>query len=379
MNAPSREKGARCPVPSAREGAPSAELSSQAGAPRPKQRARENVAEYTGHRAPGTGLQSPVWLRRFAKLVAFSTLLLIFAGAMVTSTGSGLAVPDWPLNYGMLLPPMVGGILYETGHRYIASFVGFLVIIQAIWLQMREPKRFVRMLGWTSLGAVITQGILGGMTVLFLQPHALSVAHGAVAEIFLCINVSIAFFTSRSFPSMRDHRVSGAPIASTTALVLIVYLQIIAGAVMRHLGAGLAIPDFPLSFGRLVPAFTSSAIAANFAHRVGGVLVAIAMLVAVSQALKWGGALRNFALALIAVVALQIFLGAEVVWSGDPRLYHSLAGDIAMKHAAITSLHVVTGALTLALSLLLALTARAVARDVVAAEAGAFVASEAAA
>src|SRR6266705_1687972 len=132
---------------------------------------QESEAPRPGNWELGTGN----WLRRFTKFVAFSTLLLIFAGAMVTSTGSGLAVPDWPLNYGMLLPPMVGGILYETCHRYIASFVGFLVVIQAIWLQMREPKRFVRMLGWTSLGAVITQGILGGMTVLFLQPHALSV------------------------------------------------------------------------------------------------------------------------------------------------------------------------------------------------------------
>src|SRR5947199_10390954 len=98
---------------------------------------------------------TPVWLRHYAKLVAASTLLLIFAGAMVTSTGSGLAVPDWPLNYGMVLPPMVGGILYETGHRYVASLVGFMVVIQAIWLQLREPKSFVRKLGWTSLGAVI--------------------------------------------------------------------------------------------------------------------------------------------------------------------------------------------------------------------------------
>src|SRR5260221_5921625 len=145
MNAPNREKGSRSPEPGAREGAPSAEPSSQASVPRPNEGARENVAAYTGHRAPGSGLP----LRGFTKFVAFSTLLLIFAGAMVTSTGSGLAVPDWPLNYGMLLPPMVGGILYETGHRYIASFVGFLVVIQAIWLQMREPKRFVRMLGWT--------------------------------------------------------------------------------------------------------------------------------------------------------------------------------------------------------------------------------------
>ncbi|HEX2120061.1 MAG TPA: COX15/CtaA family protein, partial [Thermoanaerobaculia bacterium] len=112
--------------------------------------------------------ETPKWLRRFTKLVAASTLFLIFAGAMVTSTGSGLAVPDWPLSYGMLMPPMVGGIFYEHGHRMIASAVGFLTIIQAVWLQRREPKRFVRLLGWLSLAAVIVQGILGGLTVIFL-------------------------------------------------------------------------------------------------------------------------------------------------------------------------------------------------------------------
>ena len=128
---------------------------------------------------------TPVWLRRFTKLVAVLTLFLIFAGAMVTSTGSGLAVPDWPLNYGMVIPPMIGGILYEAGHRLIAGAVGFLILLQAILLQLFEPKPFIRKLGWTSLGCVLVQGLLGGLTVLFLQPHALSVAHGAVAEILL--------------------------------------------------------------------------------------------------------------------------------------------------------------------------------------------------
>jgi cytochrome c oxidase assembly protein subunit 15 len=301
--------------------------------------------------------------------------MLIFAGAMVTSTGSGLSVPDWPLNYGMIIPPMVGGILYEAGHRLLASFVGFLVVIQAIWLQVREPKRFVRMLGWTSLGAVLVQGILGGMTVLFLQPHALSVAHGGVAEIFLVINVSIAFFTSGSFLALRARKLDHAPVAATTALVTIVYLQIIAGAVMRHLGAGLAIPGFPLSFGHLVPAFTSTAVAANFTHRLGAVLVTLALIVAISQALRFQE-LRKLAIGLIAVVALQIFLGAEVVWSGDPKLYHYLGGVASVKHAAIISFHVVTGALTLALSMLLVLATRTVARRTAPAEAGAFVARE---
>src|SRR5688500_11679381 len=138
----------------------------------------------------------PVWLRRFTKLVATCTLFLIFAGAMVTSTGSGLAVPDWPLSYGMLMPPMVAGIFYEHGHRMIATTVGFLTIIQAIWLQRREPKRFVRILGWAALGAVITQGLRGGLTVIFLLPTVVSVSYAALAEVFFCISISSAFFTS---------------------------------------------------------------------------------------------------------------------------------------------------------------------------------------
>src|SRR5438067_422368 len=121
----------------------------------------------------------------------------------------------------------------------------------------------------------------------------------------------VAFSTSRSFLSLRERKIDHAPVAATIALVAIVYLQIIAGALMRHLGAGLAIPDFPLSFGHLVPAFTSSAIAANFAHRVGALLVTIAIIVAISQAFRLKE-LRKLAIGLIAVVALQIFLGAEV-------------------------------------------------------------------
>jgi cytochrome c oxidase assembly protein subunit 15 len=92
------------------------------------------------------------WLQRFTKFVAASTLFLIFAGAMVTSTGSGLAVPDWPLSYGKFFPPMVGGIFYEHGHRMIAATVGFLTVIQAIWLQRRALK--ILRIGWC-FGAVI--------------------------------------------------------------------------------------------------------------------------------------------------------------------------------------------------------------------------------
>ena len=171
---------------------------------------------------------TPRWLRRFTTFVAGSTLFLIFAGAMVTSTGSGLAVPDWPLSYGMVFPPMVGGIFFEHGHRMIAATVGFLTVIQAIWLQARARKRYLRLLGWTAVGAVIAQGVLGGLTVLFLLPPAISIAHAGLAEIFLCLNVSIAFLASEWFERIRAMDKGDAPIAGTTALVLLVYVRTLA-------------------------------------------------------------------------------------------------------------------------------------------------------
>jgi cytochrome c oxidase assembly protein subunit 15 len=268
---------------------------------------------------------------------------------MVTSTGSGLAVPDWPLSYGMLMPPMVGGIFYEHGHRMIATAVGILTIIQAIWLQRREPKRYVRVLGWVALGAVIAQGLLGGLTVIFLLPPAISVAHAGLAEIFFCINVAIAFFTSRFFESIRSLEKGDAPAASSTALLALVYGQILIGATMRHLGAGLAIPDFPLSFGRIIPAFTTAGIAVNFAHRLGGFVVATAVLFMVIRLFRFerNHPLRFLGSLLLLLVSAQILLGGYTVWSG--------------KHPIITSLHVMTGALTLALTLVLCLTARTLA------------------
>ena len=309
---------------------------------------------------------TPVWLRRFTKLVAASTLFLIFAGAMVTSTGSGLAVPDWPLSYGMLMPPMVAGIFYEHGHRMIASAVGLLTVIQAIWLQRREPKRFVRKLGWIALAAVIVQGLFGGLTVIFLLPKAVSVTHAALAEIFFCINVSIAFFTSRwyetarrSQPTADSSRIS----ALATFLAIAAFIQILLGAVMRHLGAGLAIPDFPLSFGRLIPALPTAEIAANYAHRVGAVVVTALIVALAVRIFRNGPAeLRPLATALCAIVVVQIYLGARVVWDASEQvhLYHSLAGEEAIRHATVTSFHVMTGAATFALTVLMALAARTV-------------------
>src|SRR6202041_3702015 len=123
------------------------------------------------------------------------------AGALVTSHDAGLAVPDWPLSYGTLFPPMVGGLFYEHGHRMIATVVGILTIVLAILLAKSEPRRWVRNLGWTALGLVIAQGIVGGLTVKYLLPPPISTAHATLAQLFFITTVSITLFTSRWWQS----------------------------------------------------------------------------------------------------------------------------------------------------------------------------------
>ena len=151
----------------------------------------------------------------------------------------------------------VGGILYEHGHRLIASTVGFLTIVLAAWLWTAEPRRWMRWLGVGALGAVIAQGVLGGLTVLFFLPAAISTAHAGLAEIFFCLTIAIALFTSpggsTATAAQRRRRSRMLPRASRPRPLSLIYVQILIGATMRHTGAGLAIPDFPLMFGHLVP------------------------------------------------------------------------------------------------------------------------------
>jgi cytochrome c oxidase assembly protein subunit 15 len=295
-------------------------------------------------------------LHLFAVLVAASTALLIFAGGLVTSTGSGLSVPDWPTTYGWFmltfpLDKMVGGIFYEHSHRLIASMVGLLIVVLAIWLWRVEPLRWVRRLGYIALAAVVTQGILGGITVLWFLPDPISIAHAGLAQLVFCLAVSIALFTSpdwrRAYTGIRAPLTGDRPLQVVAMLTTaIVYVQILVGATMRHTDAGLAIPDFPLAFGQLVPPFWNSQIAIHYAHRVGALVVSGFVLATAGHVLTHHVGrpeLRRPSLLLLALVAIQVALGAVTVLSG--------------KHYVINSLHVVTGALVLGTSLVLTLRA----------------------
>src|SRR5437899_3213407 len=147
--------------------------------------------------------KSMSWLNRFAWLTALGTLLLICSGGMVTSKGVGLAVPDWPTTFGynMFLFPAskwIGGIFFEHTHRLIASTVGLLTIILAASLWLIDLRRGVRMLGIAAVGAVILQGVLGGLRVTMLKDE-IGIFHACLAQAFFGLVVIIALVTSRSW------------------------------------------------------------------------------------------------------------------------------------------------------------------------------------
>jgi len=308
--------------------------------------------------------KSNIWLHRFAVFTACSTFVLVIAGGLVTSTGSSLAVPDWPLSYGQLMPPMVGGIFYEHGHRMVATFVGFLTTILAVWLWRVEDRKWVRSLGMIALLAVITQGVLGGITVLYLLPTPISVSHATLAQSFFSLMVVLALVTSNGW---RDHRPSESIFSArtrkwTVAATCAVLVQLVLGALMRHTHSGLAIPDFPLTYGQFLPPLDLAGLERvntyrlqldldrvslmqiwiHLAHRIGAVIVSTIIVGAARHILenyKTEQKLREPALIVVVLLVVQIFLGAITVWSG--------------KGMEIATAHVACGALLLAANVLL--------------------------
>jgi cytochrome c oxidase assembly protein subunit 15 len=324
-------------------------------------------------------------LHWFAVATAICTFFLVIAGGLVTSTGSALAVPDWPLSYGKLMPPMVGGIFYEHSHRMVAALVGLLTVVLTVWIWRKEKRRWVRILSLIALIAVIMQGLLGGLTVLLLLPTGVSVGHATLAQTFFCIVTSLAFFTSRWWlsdyqlpagasgksPRTKSGLKAGGPstFALCTAMTLAVYGQLILGALMRHTGSGLAVPDFPLAYGQIFPALspesvsaynerliqtdvrlaaegavTSSQILIHMLHRLWALVVAGTVVWASVRLRKDSFLLRrlsSFGIALILLLLVQISLGAWTV--------------LSVKAVPITTAHVAVGALLLATCVLVTL------------------------
>lgn len=279
---------------------------------------------------------------RFAVFAASVTFLLIIAGALVTSNDAGLSVPDWPTSFGSLykIPHLVGGVKFEHTHRMIAQFVGFLSIVLAVWTWRTDPRRWMKYLGVTALGLVIAQGILGGLTVLFYLPPAISSAHAALAQTFFCVVVLIAVFTCRTWmeeirpiESLRIHSDDGRPSLLTLALlsIFVLYVQLILGAMFRHHG---------LSW---------------WPHVLNAAIVAIVLAWTSIRALSRYSAIdsvRRPAITMLALMIAQLCLGfvaflTRVAWGHD-----AVQPELPMVVSTVA--HVAVGALLLATTAVLA-------------------------
>jgi cytochrome c oxidase assembly protein subunit 15 len=248
----------------------------------------------------------------------------------------------------------VGGIFYEHGHRLIASFVGFLTIILTVWMWLKEERRWVRWLSTAALAAVILQGVLGGLTVIFLLPTWISTLHACLAQTFFCSVIALAVFTSPGWKKglpLIESPADSVPLTTLCALTTgAVYMQLILGALMRHSDAGLAIPDFPLAMGQIIPPFVSNKVVIHFAHRVGAVIVTSMIIwtfLRISRCYGDRSLLFRPALTMLVLLTVQLTLGAVTVWTA--------------KAVLPTTAHVLIGALVLGTSFLLTLRAYAMA------------------
>lgn len=217
------------------------------------------------------GSQQKPWLHRFALFTALATMILIGIGGLVTTKGVGMAVPDWPntFGYNMFVVPFdrwIGqfGVFEEHAHRLVASFVGFLTMTLAIWLAVKESRKWVRRLGLAAFVLVVAQGILGGLRVTEINPN-LGLIHGAVAQVFLILICGIALVTSGWWQRVTVSKKLGAGFTgikgAIIAVICLVFVQLLLGATMRHQHAGLAIWDFPLAHGQVWPAMDAAAVA----------------------------------------------------------------------------------------------------------------------
>ena len=288
------------------------------------------------------------WLAGYCFLTLAVTLILLYAGGFTTTIGAGMVFPDWPLSNGSLNPPgwtTDQAMMAEHGHRLLGATVGSLCIILCLWMYRAEERSWLRRLSYAALALVILQGLLGGARVLLVNVD-LAKVHGVLAQIFLCTLTAIAVGSSAwwrriKLPEGVDARQRWHLLRNMgIGLCLLTMVQLVIGAVMRHRGAGLAIPYFPHSSpdGSFLPIAWNWATQLNFAHRAMAFLVfviAVAWIIQLQRTEVIIPVVKKLAFAAFLVVCLQLFLGASVIWSARAPIQ--------------TTLHVLNGAIFLSI------------------------------
>ena len=274
----------------------------------------------------------------FAVFTACATFIVVTAGALVTSNDAGLSVPDWPTSFGYLIkvPQFVGGIRYEWTHRMLAGSLVTLTLAIAIWTFLVERRRWLRWLAVGAFGTVITQAVLGGLTVLYFQPPAVSTAHAAVAQTFFCIAMAIAVFTGQRWieeqPRVEFDERRPSLFTLTLLSIFVLYVQLALGGMFRHHG---------LSW---------------WPHVLNAVVVSFVLAWTAIRALSVYSkieAVRRPAIVMLSLMITQLCLGftaflTRVAWGRD-----AVQPELPMVISTVA--HVAVGALLLATTVILAI------------------------
>ena len=273
-------------------------------------------------------------VHKFAIFVVCWTILLLIAGALVTSNEAALSVPDWPLSYGTLTPPMVGGIRYEHSHRVIAGVLGILSIVLAVWVWAKDERRWLRWFSVIAVAGIAAQAVLGGEVVRQLLHYWLPVIHACFAQIVFATLLSIAVFTSSWWisdqPQVED---TGSPSIHTLAIAnaAVIYFQVILGAGFRHK----EIPVWPHMVGALI---------------VLGMVIWLAAVL--RRRFEKSAAISKTRILLHAILGTQLLLGLGAYWS---RLTTADAPQPMPLMVTLTVLHTVVGAILFGVSILIVL------------------------
>jgi heme a synthase len=273
-------------------------------------------------------------VHKFAIFVVCWTILLLVAGALVTSNEAALSVPDWPLSYGTLTPPMVGGIRYEHSHRVIAGVLGLLSIVLAVWVWAKDERRWLRWFSVIAVAGIAAQAVLGGEVVRQLLHYWLPVMHACFAQIVFAALLSIAVFTSRWWvsdqPQVED---TGSPSIHSLAIAnaAVIYFQVILGAGFRHK----EIPVWPHMVGALI---------------VLGMVIWLAAVL--RRRFEKSAAISKARILLHAILGIQLLLGLGAYWS---RLTTVDAPQPMPLMVTLTVLHTVVGAILFGVSVLIVL------------------------
>jgi heme a synthase len=270
-------------------------------------------------------------VHRFAVFTVCWTVLLLIAGALVTSNDAALSVPDWPKSFGTWTPPMVGGVFYEHSHRVIAGVLGVLTLILSVLIWVKEERRWLRWFAVIAVGGIVAQAILGGQVVIQLLHYWLPVAHACFAQIMFGAILSIAVFTSKWWvsdrPQLEDR---GSPSIHSLALLnaAVIFLQVFLGAGFRHK----EIPIWPHAAGSLAVMAT-----------------VVWTAVVLRKRFENSPELTKMRILLHSVFGLQFLLGIGAYWS---RITTADAPQPMKVMVALTVTHTVVGALLFAVSIM---------------------------